>query len=63
MQSGNVRLNRAQIEFLVYMTEIKDIDRAVEKFVTILLEERADPSQIVLYINKLMEKKKNAHRK
>lgn len=58
-RSGSISLNKKQIEFLVKMTEIKDVNEAVEHFAFLLVQERADPSKMSKYIDKIMEKNRN----
>lgn len=55
---GNIYLNSVQIEFLTRMTEIKEVQKAVDKFQEIMMDEGADPNKIRQYIDKIIEKEK-----
>jgi len=57
--SGYVQFSKEQIEFLTYYTETKDPMKAVDKFVKIMVEEKADPREILLYLNKIIAKRRN----
>jgi hypothetical protein len=54
--SDKIGLTRKQIDFITYITEIPDAEQAVEFFMILMVEERADPSQIELYVDKMIKK-------
>jgi hypothetical protein len=54
--SDKIGLTKKQIEFIIYMTEIEDPSSAVEEFMTIMVEERAEPAQIEKYVDKMIKK-------
>ena len=49
-------LSREEQLFLMEMLETDDPMEAVEKFATIMTEEKADPTQLQKYIKKIMDK-------
>lgn len=55
-KNNNIFLSRRQLEYVIKMVEISDPNEAVEKFALIMLEEKADPGKMEMYINRLMEK-------
>jgi hypothetical protein len=56
MSVNKIRLNKLQIAFVVEMTEIKDHKKAVEKFATIMIEEKMSPADMGTLIDRIMEK-------
>jgi len=58
--SEKISLNRAQIEFIVENTDCGgDAELAVERFATLMIEEKIDPGLIVKCIDKVMRRMKN----
>jgi hypothetical protein len=51
-----INLNRRQIEFIVYMTEISDPMDAIKKFASIMVDEKVEPTKMPQYVNKLIER-------
>lgn len=56
MSSDKIYLSVEEQIYLMEMLEINDANRAVEKFATILTEERADPTQMKKYLSKILKK-------
>ena len=54
--SENIRLTRKQITFLQEMTEEKDPEWAAEIFLVLMVDCKADPSDIGFYIDKIIPK-------
>jgi hypothetical protein len=54
--STKIKLTNTQISFIKEITEIKDTDEAVERFMEILMEENVDPLLIGNYVDKIMRK-------
>jgi hypothetical protein len=55
---GKIFLNKEEQIFLMEMLEVDNPAEAVEKFSTIMVEERADPTELQKFIKKIMEKMK-----
>jgi len=58
---SDVRLTKKQVLFLIEWLEIEDPQKAADRFIEILSEQKADPIDIALYIDriiKVVEKKK-----
>jgi hypothetical protein len=54
--NDKINLNRRQIEFIVYMTEIRDPMEAIKKFASIMVEEKISPTKMPEYVNKLIDR-------
>jgi hypothetical protein len=54
MSSERIYLTPEEQHFLMEMLEIKDVTQAAERFATIMTEERADPTQMKKYIQKML---------
>lgn len=57
MSDSKITLNRKQIAFVVYMTEIKDPKEAIKKFASIMMEEKIHPSNMAMVIDRIFEKR------
>ncbi|HWY35731.1 MAG TPA: hypothetical protein VNX68_13885 [Nitrosopumilaceae archaeon] len=58
MSNDKIYLSRAEQIFLIEMLEISNPQEAAEKFALLMVEERADPTQLQQYIKKIMSKMK-----
>jgi hypothetical protein len=54
--SDKISLTKTQLVFLMEMLEETNQEKAVEKFATIMIEERVDPIDISEVIDKIMAK-------
>lgn len=54
--SEKIRLTKKQLHFVTQILEISDPDKAVERFMEIMIEERVDPSDIVILIDTILKK-------
>lgn len=59
MSSDKIFLNKEEQVFLMEMFEIKDPSVAAERFATMLVEERANPSDLKKYLVRIMKKYSN----
>lgn len=55
MSGDRIRLSREEQVFLMKMIETDDPMMAVEKFAILMVEERVDPSDLEIYIKKIMK--------
>lgn len=62
-RSAKVHFDMEQIAYLVQKTGADSPSEAVEIFMTIVRSEMVDPFKIEVYLQRLMEMDKNAHRK
>ena len=53
--SDKIKLTQKQVQFLVEMTEIPDPEEAVDRFASIMIEERINPIDIVLVVDRLIK--------
>ena len=51
-----IRLNQAQVDYLKKKLATNNVQDAVDILVTIMVEERIEPTRLIVYVNKLMEK-------
>lgn len=58
MSSDRIYLSKEEQIFLTEMLEIEDINDAVEKFAILMVEERADPTQLHKYLKKIIKRMK-----
>jgi hypothetical protein len=58
VSSDKIYLNREQQIFLTEMFEINDPSLAAEKFAIMMVEERANPGDLLEYIKKIMKRMK-----
>lgn len=58
MSSDRIYLSKEEQIFLTEMLEIDDINDAVEKFAILMVEERADPTQLHKYLKKIIKRMK-----
>lgn len=56
--SENIRLTRKQVQFLLEWTELEDPEKAAEKFLELMVLERAPTSEISEYLDKIIAEKK-----
>jgi hypothetical protein len=56
MVSDRINLNKRQVEFVIYMTEIEDPMKAIKKFADIMTQEKATPVKMPEYINIIIER-------
>lgn len=56
--SEKVRLTRKQVAFLKEMLEEEDAEKAATRFMELMVDVRAEPSDIAYYIDKIMGKMK-----
>lgn len=56
MSQGSVHFTKEQIVFLLKVTGASTPNEAVEILVSIMQAERIDPTQMPIYIKKLMER-------
>lgn len=54
----NIRLNKKQVAFLMYWVD-EDPEKAAEKFMELMLEQKVPTSQICEYIDKIIERNKD----
>ena len=54
MSSDKVYLNREEQLFLMDMFEVQNPNDAIDRFVTMLTEERANPGDLKKYLKKIM---------
>lgn len=54
MSSDNIYLNKEEQKFLMDMLELDDPMQAAEKYAFILVDERADPTELQKYLKKTM---------
>lgn len=59
MSSDRIYLSAEEQNFLMHVFEINDPQDALEKFVSILVEERAKPEELKEYLATLMARAKN----
>jgi DnaJ-domain-containing protein 1 len=52
----NISFTLEQIRFIMESLDIEDPDDALDRFMTIIQEERVDPDRVHTYLNKLMKK-------
>ncbi len=52
--SDNIYLNREEQVYLMEMLELNNVTAAWERFSTIMVEEKADPTKINQYLKKIM---------
>ena len=55
MSADRIYLSREEQIFLIKMLEIEDPAVAVERFAILMVEERADPSNLSDYLKKIMK--------
>lgn len=55
-RSATVHFTREQVEFLMLKTGADDPDEALEIFSLAIRKESVDPTQMPLYVKKLMER-------
>lgn len=60
MSSERIYLNVDEQEFLMAFFEISDPTEALEKFVSVLVEERAKPAELKEYLAAIMARAKKA---
>jgi len=58
MSEMRIKLNKAQLNFLMDMLEIENPQDAANKFVEILVEEKLQPKDVSAIINQIMSKMK-----
>ena len=56
--SDKIYLSREEQIFLMEMTELETTEDAVDKFVTLMILEKADPIDLKKYLKKIMGKMK-----
>ena len=56
MSSDRIYLSREEQIFLMEMLELRDPSQAAEKFALLMVEERADPTELQKYLKKIMKK-------
>ena len=56
--SDRIYLTKEEQYFLIEWLEIENVSVAVDKFATILAEERADPGKLQEYIKKIIQRMK-----
>lgn len=54
--SGSIKLNNAQLDYVLRVTGIADRQQAIEYFAELMIKERIDTSKMSLYISKMMKK-------
>jgi hypothetical protein len=60
IQRNNImRFSKEEIEFLCDMFETSDVEFAVEKFATMLTEERVSTDYVLEFLRKIMVRYKN----
>ena len=59
MSRDKIFLSREEQVFLMEMLEVKDPMDAVEIFAILMVDERADPSDLQHYVKQIMKKMKN----
>jgi len=52
--SDKIRLTKKQVLFITEMLDEPNAERAAERFMEILAEERVDPAEISVYIDKIV---------
>lgn len=52
----SVQFTKKQVEYLMKKTGSDDPNEAIDIFADLIADERVDPTQMPLYVNKLMEK-------
>lgn len=60
MRSTTVRFTKEQVKFLMRKTGSDDPNEAIDIFSQIIKLENIDPSKMITYLNKLMEKEGSA---
>ena len=58
MSSDRIYLNKEEQIFLMEMLELEDPVSAAEKFAILMVEERADPTELQKYLKKIMKRMK-----
>lgn len=58
MGDGKIHLTKEEQIFLMEFLELEDPTEAAKKFASIMREEMADPTQIEMYIRKILKKLK-----
>jgi hypothetical protein len=58
MSAGKIFLNQEEQIFLMEFLELKNPKDAAEKFALIMVEERADPTQMKKYLQKIIKNHK-----
>jgi hypothetical protein len=58
MSSEKIYLTKEEQIYLMEMLEVKDPIQAVEKFASLMIEERADPTELKKYLKQIMRKLK-----
>jgi hypothetical protein len=56
MSSDKVYLSKEEQAFLIHMLETKTAKEGAEKFATLMIEERANPSEIQFYLKETLKK-------
>lgn len=56
MSSDKIYLSREEQAFLTEMLEIKNTQDAVERFAEMMVEERANPIDLLKYLKKIIKK-------
>ena len=55
MSDGRIYLSGDEQEFLMEFLELNDPIKAAEKFALLMVEEKADPTDLKKYLKKIME--------